>query len=540
MKKIFLLLVASAFIFISCSDEWDKHYNSNVDNEDVSTQTLKEYFDNESSYSQFYDLLKSAKFADEMSKNQYLTVFAVKNENYDDSEYENLSDSLLGGYHICNLAFGQTELKQGLRIMCMNGIYVTISQEGDDFYANGQKILSSKRFKNGVVHEIPELMRPLTNMFAYVETLGDDYSIIRDSILSYNVRMFDRVNSTPVSVDKSGNIVYDSVFYYTNPMFDKADISSEFKQFTMFLPSNQVIEDCYAAMQNAYGAMGTDYTQADTLLAINWIKGAIFHNGLVSDYHEAVDLKSAAGQVWRTTVQEVDEVNTDELSNGVVYKVTKMKIPNNLYLKRMKSLVHYYEYLTEEERASLYIFKGLDTARSDGGIEIFKGDGTPANTPIQFYYLLKLTGIADSSDEFSAEFPPISYNAATGEAAVMKVPPGEYDLYMGFRSSDHAFVDISFHSGNDPMPDDWPVLKAELQVQASNPWNYDRNNVTSEYSGGIGKWNGHGGKVGTVNLEGDGLETFHIKVKFNKLYSTTAAKTLQIYHWALLPTANNY
>ena len=57
---------------------------------------------------------------------------------------------------------------------------------------------------------------------------------------------------------------------------------------------------------------------------------------------------------------------------------------------------------------------------------------------------------------------------------------------------------------------------------------------------GIAKWDGLGGLVGVVNVTGDGLASFKIKVQFNKLEAAGGAKTLRVYHWALKPTANNY
>jgi hypothetical protein len=428
------------------------------------------------------------------------------------------------------------------------------------FKASSSQILSSKRFKNGVVHELSELMRPLTNMFDYIGMLSDDYSIIRDSILFYNVKMFDRDNSTPVSVDESGNTVYDSVFYYTNPLFDQVNLASEFDQFTMFLPSNDVIANCFAQMHNQYQMMGKTFTQADTLLAINWMKETIFQKGIIRDYHEQLDLTSPfsasnALRVWRTSVQQVDEENVDELSNGLVYKVTSLKVPNNVLITRIKSLVHYYEYLTDEQKA-LYTGAGILTTETSNGFDSYKGDATPVPEVLANYWLFRARGIAALDDAgvykpeeeqvpFWVEFPPIDYNSATGETKIMKVPSGEYNLYMGFLSKNHAYVDVFFHSGADNMPDDTPAVQTEINVTNSTPWNYDRVNETNSDTKTppiVAKWNGLGGLVGIVNVEGNNeMQTFRIRVKFNKQSQATATtRELRIYHWCLKPTSNNY
>ncbi|KAA6312799.1 hypothetical protein EZS27_036327, partial [termite gut metagenome] len=221
MKKIFLFLVSSTFIlFFSCSNEQDKYYNDNGNNEEASPLTLQEYLSGESNFSEFYKLLQSSGVVPELGKNQYLTVWAVGNENYDHDPFEGISDILLGGYHANYLAFGMNDLRPGLRIQCLNNIYITIGSKDDGDYVNDAKILSSKKFKNGVVYEISELMRPRTNIFEFIQMLGDEYSVIRDSILCNNTRLFDKANSIPIGVDQTGNTVYDSIFYISNPLFD--------------------------------------------------------------------------------------------------------------------------------------------------------------------------------------------------------------------------------------------------------------------------------------------------------------------------------
>lgn len=68
--------------------------------------------------------------------------------------------------------------------------------------------------------------------------------------------LFDKANSIPTGVDITGNTVYDSVFYVYNPLFEKAQFNSEFKQFTLFLPDNEVLKDCFTKLNTQYKAMG--------------------------------------------------------------------------------------------------------------------------------------------------------------------------------------------------------------------------------------------------------------------------------------------
>ena len=81
-----------------------------------------------------------------------------------------------------------------------------------------------------------------------------------------------------------------------------------------------------------------------------------------------------------------------------------------------------------------------------------------------------------------------------------------------------------------------------LQASLSTPWNFDRVNETEAdlIKGGVKKWDGLGGLVGVVNISGDAMTSFRIKVEFSKLAAPGNPKKMGLYHWALKPTENNY
>ncbi|WP_083984919.1 fasciclin domain-containing protein [Geofilum rubicundum] len=527
MKSLVAIFCFCLLGLAACSDAWNQYYSDKAEDVTTSDQTLGAFLEAEEAFSDFRALLQEAGVLDELDKDQYMTVWAVNNEHFDLSGIGNLEPSHVARYHLNYLAYGENNLKAGLRIPTFNGTYITIGESGA--LVNESRILSSQRFKNGVVHEIDQIMVPLINMFDYISQLGDDHSMIRDSILSYNSRVFDRRNSTPVGVDPTGNTVYDSVFYTSNPLFEQADFSSEFSQYTLFLPNNQVVEATFDKLKDQYDLMGQVFGAEDSLMAMTWIKEAVFHEGIVEDYNERVDWVSPFGNVWRSTVQEVDTQSGRPLSNGYVFDVTDMKVPNNVIIDRIKSLVHYYGFADEAEKEAYYIFRGCTE------IKVTQGDVSPVAG--FYYWLMDVTGNPDSEEEFSVEFTPLNYDEATGEVSVVKVPPGEYNLYMGFRSLGHPYVDIYFSSGDAPIADGASPVATEIPAAQSTPWNYDRVNETDP---NIRRWNGLGGLVGVVQVEGEEMSTFRIKVKFNKVMAIGAVKRMQIYHWTLKPTANNY
>ncbi|WP_243348220.1 fasciclin domain-containing protein [Parabacteroides sp. FAFU027] len=538
MKKIYYLIATIAILLSSCNTKWDDYFSGSSSTEENMNMTIAEYLNTHSEYSKFNDILTQTGLKTELTKDQQMTVWVANNSSMDASGIQP-TDTLRMQYHINHLPFLQTDLKNGLRIRSLNGIYFQITERNDSLFANASQVVKSIRLKDGVIHEISSLMKSRVNIYEYMKNLGNDYSMIRDSIFKYNVEKFDKANSTPIGVDKTGNTVYDSVFYVYNPLFATVQFNSEFEQFTVFLPSNEVINNCFQTLQSTYINMGKTVAKSDSTLAWSWIKQAMFYKGELKDF-SSTDINSAFGKIWRTTVQKIDVANPEPMSNGLVYKITKLKIPNNVIISRIKSLVEYWRYQDADKlypsTEDLYTFKGLSAVPS-----VFTADATPKPAILPNYIVLQVPGNADSNDEFSVEFPPLEkyFNVEKGDYSVrvMQVPTGEYNLYMGFRSSAHPYVNILFNGKQ---------VGTELQASLSTPWNYDRVTETEKDlnpTNGTAKWDGLGGLVGVVNVTKEdgtsGMASFKIKVKYSR-NEASGKKTLMIYHWALKPTANNY
>ena len=542
-------MLLGAVVFASCNDAWNDHYDDTAGGsstggveEEVLDISLREFFDKNTEYNDFYNWLKEDKVDELFDRDHYMTVWAVKNDVFARDHNFGDKDSLARIYHVNYLSFPKNTLKDGLRIKAINDIYLQVNIRGNEDNGNvininnKATVLDSYQTQNGVIYILDQLLEPRMNLYDFLYSLDDDYSIIRDSIFAKNRELFDRENSTPIGVDKTGNTIYDSIFYVDNPLFEKVKFNSQFEQFTAFLPSNQIISECFEKLNSQYALMGQTFTQKDTVLAMTWIKEAMFHKGEITDF-STQDIKSAFDRIWRTTVQSVDQSDPVELSNGLLYKVTDLKIPNNVIISRIKSLVHYYEYLSEEDKAELYTIKGNVNANGESTLPVMSVlDATPAPAILPNYVVFHVSSVEDYKEEFSVEFTPLERYVEDGiyKARVMMVPPGEYDFYMGFHAQAHPFVNVYFNED---------LLQSNIQASLSTPWNYDRVNETDRDlngSAGINKWNGLGGKIGTIMIDGEDMSTFKVKVEFSKLNAIGDPKRIRIYHWALKPTANNY
>lgn len=523
MKNIILIVVAVfSMVMTACQKKWADHYDVTEGNEVVSPLNLLDYLKSKPEYSTFVSKLVEHGLDKELERDQTLTVWAVPNDKMVELSNLGYDEDYILKYHINNLVFDKTKLKTGLRLMTLNGKYLTIEIDGDDVHVSDGTIVKGNQLcQNGVVHEIDQLLKPDVSIYDYLEDLGDSHSIIRDTILAMNDTIFDPINSIPVGVDRQGNTLYDSVYVISNPIFQRANIMSEFTRVTMFLPSNDVIEDCFENLGVLYDQFGKQFLKADSQIAYTWIKEAVFYNTLVDNYGNE-DLTSAYGRLWKPDIQIADP-DYMRMSNGRIYNITKLKIPNNVHISMIKQLFHYYEYVPEAERPNLFTSTNITNIVLRNGPTVnFPNLGITGFT----YRMLEITGTAGDTPT-ALDFTAIMLDRnEAGEVGykIVEVPPGEYNLYMGFESSGHPYMNIYF---NDVL------VRSGLNVSQSNPWNFDRNTNTTP---GVSNHNGWGGLVGTVNVEGDGMASFRIKME----YELGTNIRLRPYHWTLVPTANNY
>ncbi|AWW33336.1 fasciclin domain-containing protein [Echinicola strongylocentroti] len=529
MKNFKYILGLLVLLCVACEETWDEHYGLEGTDETaqvVSELNLLDYLKANPDYAKFVEALEEQGIAEELTRDQYLSVWAVNNEGMEALQQMDMEAEFVLRYHINNLTYDMSKLRDGLRLRSLNGKYIPVTKKVENtIQVADATITNGNQFcQNGVVHEISELMVPDESIYNYVYKLSDDFSMIRDSVFAANDTVFDAQNSIPIGVDKSGNTIYDSAFVIENPIFEEVDFRSEFSQVTMFVPSNQVVANCFDNLQGLYDQFGKPFTREDSLTAWNWIMDAVFYDEVVEDYGTEEDLISAFGARWKTSVQGVN-TQYKRMSNGRIYDVNFLKIPNNVHISAIKQLFYYYEFVPDEQRDELFTFHNATEIRAQGTDNY----SFPSLNVSGTYTILRLFGDNIPGQPLAVDYTPVKLDRnedGTTSASVVEVPPGEYNLYMGVQSKNHPFLNVYI---------DDQLVASELNVEPSSPWNYDRS--TNTVSGT--KWDGLGGLVGVVNIEGDEIRTFKIRVEV-ALLGKSSREEMKLYHWALVPTQNNY
>ncbi|MBQ8711438.1 MAG: hypothetical protein IJ551_01245 [Prevotella sp.] len=562
-NKLFTILL-TAGLTTACSElKDDTHYkesdtpiaNAELKIVDMSSQ---QYLQSRSDLSSINQLFTAQGIYTELEeKGQLSTMLVVTNDNFTQPS-ENTE--FITRSHVSDISISPANLEDGTRLMMWHGKYVNVSidsigQQGnivDHVLFNNGAVKEVVKTSTGYVYVISDMIQTPTSLYDYIENLPDDYSIFREMVRASGGKEFDRANSKAVSVNEQGNTVYDSVFIYTNTFFDNVnfDMNSESLTATMLLPSNKVINE---ALDDAHQRLAAwDLERSDSIIK-DWIlKTAFFnkrYNASQIQTTDVQDLKSIYNTQWRTNVQQVDVQNPVELSNGIAYNVTKLHIPTNVLIYRLKDFYYYYEFCTDEQKAAYYktvnlVFKSCDTEVTAwtpwAGVW-----PTIENRVIRFD---KDPSDLKDDEGFQIDFTPIKHND-DGSVRPYLVPPGAYQFCMG--SVQNAGVDVIATI----YVDGQQIAKSNtITWGTATTFHYDRNGTgypegyDATYvreMGGNSKaanYDRDGGvmidEVVIPDLKGDGSPV-QLTLRLD-CYNWAGKTNIKLHHWCLRPTANNY
>lgn len=419
MRKFAILFTIGILSLSSCEDTWDKHFeNAGQGEGNRSSSNLYEYLQEKPEYSEFFSLIQSTVAGQELAKNQILTCWAVNNEGMPDiSALDSVGREKLVKNHINNMALYTPKLSDGKIIKMLSGKNLILQlSDSTGYVLDGVGVRNMNQLcANGVVHELAKAVMPRQNVFEYMMDAGEEYSIFRNYLLEQSDTLFRPDLSFPVGVNETGNTVYDSVFSISNPFFDEADIQNENEDYTLFLPCDDVIREAISEISGFYGR---GLTESDTLEFFDWIMKAVFYDEKIENYNTHVALESVFKKDWRTAYQKIAGAPF-EASNGLVYKMQKMHVPQNLLVKSYENLLSAtYQKLDEQQREE---FVTLTNAKDNVNFAYTWN----SKKYVQIYYVA-------NAPERSFTWT-MTDTDAKGNTVAARVVPGTYKVQMAFR-----------------------------------------------------------------------------------------------------------
>ena len=565
IRNTFIMLLALG-IAAACSElEDDNHYGNSdtvISNNELKIVNISsaEYIKSRSDLSSMDQLFQAQGIYEELQKKgQLSTMLVVTNDHFKAPEEKT---EFVTRSHVSDISISPANLEDGTRLMMWHGKYVNVAIDSIGLQGN---IIDHILFNNGAVKEvvktttgyiyvISEMIETPTSLYDFINDLGDDYSIFREMVLASGGKEFDRANSKAIGVNDQGNTVYDSVFIYRNTFFENVnfDMNSESLTATMLLPSNNIINDALADAHQRLDAW--EMTRSDSIMK-DWIlKTSFFARRYTSaqmQTTEEQDLKSIFGTQWRTNVQQVDVMEPIELSNGIVYKVKKMHLPNNLLMYRLKDYFYYYENCTDEQKAEF--FKAVNLNFKECNTEVAAWSPLPGVWPYHENRIIRFDKPSEIADDdgFQLDFTPIKLND-DGTVRPWLFPPGAYRFAMGSVQNQNLDIVVTVFA------DGQEIAKTRaITWGTSTEFHYDRGTTLSNTHpegfdatyvrevGGNSKaanYDTDGGQMldelVIPDIKGDGSP---VRIVMRLTCATWAGKTnVKIHHWCLRPTANNY
>ncbi len=450
MKTKYILLI-NLFLCLAiagCKDGWDEYYNKKDDKSETNaTENLLTYIKNHSEYSKFVQLLEETGIAQELGKDQPLTVWVPANNVLEDVSQMNAADKkafVLN--HINYLALYETKLKSDKIVKTITGKNLIIKEIAENIFTiDGRQITKPNQVcSNGVLHEIDGSLKPRKNIYDYIVESGPEYSTYRDSLLAQNDTIFVPNKSFPIGIDELGNTIYDSVFVIENPYFLRGDIRSEDIDFTLLMPTNQAIKNMWNQMNAVFTSSGKILTEEDSVKFFRWVMQATIIEDKIENYATAGNIRSVFNNELRTNYQLVDPGYVT-CSNGVIYSFTGIHIPKFLYLQDI--LVETYE-ISEAKHG---LKRGDIFTDPDAFWDVYANDANGIRSATACGYQNYADGggtrymyVSHSSLQPIFEFKTVTKNVAN-QLIEAKIMPGKYKLSARFRAYLAYNVDLFFN-----------------------------------------------------------------------------------------------
>lgn len=591
---LFSVIIAVIFSLTSCENKWDEHYEASLLSADGSVELydgdVEQFIKSRSELSTNSALFQKAGIYDSLKVGQQYSIIVYPNSVIDTSSYKN--DLEYAAYCVCDVAVSPVSLKDGMGLRMKYGKNVWVYAKSDGFYIDDFKISKVVKTNNAYVYFLNDGIIPVRkSVYEVLNSLGEEYSTFKSLVKRFELVYFDKENSTPSGYNSSGNIIYsDSVWAVKNKLMDRYDqngvafwnMRSEEYVTTMLVPDNEVIKQAIdTAMARVPLYLGRPATAADRQKYEKWIVEACFVNSrlgigdltgikdidcvgeFMRDSTDERKLVRKEAAMWRPGVQKVSSDNVIPCSNGNVYFVDFLKIPNNVIIYRLKSKFYQlWSSMSEKQKQDHFRWnhwiEPLVVNDAQGSFQLSE------TLPTMYYHVLTAIPDKDARKDSlvcSVTYDGLLYNEKSNKVTLAYVPKGEYYLRMGFKHSLMYSLNIYFN-------DSLLVKDMVMYAQGSN-FHFDRGSVgVVSYNGAVSigypegynwlEWaaksekaqayDTDGYQVAVVNVKEDG--PFTIKVESNDnsfLYndkSYTRDKNnitmLMMYHWCLRPTKNNY
>lgn len=411
MHKIIFAILLSMLILSSCDESWEEHYNKPEG--DQPEYNLYGFIQSHPGLGKFSQMLEMTGYDTIISASQTYTIWAptdaaLSGISLDDQDL--VLEIVIN--HIARGNFSTSGIvSRPVKMLNGKNIYFEGSAEGY-FFGNKNLVESNYRTRNGQVHIIDGYVPYNNNILEFIQrTEGLDS--IRQYLSMQDQWIFDSINSQEIRIDSLGNVVYDSIFIFSNIVLDRiGSLGVEDSMYTVIIPDNTGWSEAYLRTKpyfnvpDIFGGPGRGKTFA------RWsvVRDMVFRD-IVEDPSQFSTLESTGKNVFYSPADLFVNAEMYELSNGLGYVTSQMPYPDTSSWFKTIKVEGEYPFGRQNSNSNIYIRTGLGS-----GLDISDNN----------YIIVDPTGISNIAQP-SVEFPIPNSLSATYNIYCVFVPASVTD-----------------------------------------------------------------------------------------------------------------
>ena len=275
------LILSVALFFPACEKTWEDHYNT-IDETTQKDKILSE-MERIPEISEFTNTVKgNDSLVSLLGQNRLYTVFAPVNETFLAIDPEIRNDETFFTrmvlYHFIDGKRKNKDLStEEIRTFNTKFLSVSLDNSGKVFFDENSTIVKQDFLsQNGMIQVIDKPVLPKDNLHEYF--LYNEYSSqFAEAISIFTIKEFNQAASEPIGKNDNNQIIYDSVFNYSNPFLAYADLDAPI--------------DFYGQPVSSYINIADEVTEYTCVFpknyesALNTVKSSPLLNSSIADHH---------------------------------------------------------------------------------------------------------------------------------------------------------------------------------------------------------------------------------------------------------------
>jgi len=339
MKVRLVILFIGLIIFgaVSCTKQWDEHYNNYPDTVD---ENIWDVIQRNPQFSSFVQIVKAARLDTIFKSDISYTVFVPTNDAISDFQgVKEFSDVILS-YHFCQHFINISSIQGKRQIQTLTEKFALFERAGNKVTIDGIEVSDeSPLYRNGKIFTLGQVIEPRPNLYEYYQFTNPVLSYYIDT---QDTIIIDKEKSKPLGFDEQGNTVYDTVSIIANKFEMKYfPVKEEFRTLsgTVVFPKEEDYRNALNIMAKSLGEGYVDYKDIplewqEKILIPHILSQGVFLNRLEPEefvWESPTDTLKLLNVLGDSVV--INYVPTDKAlcSNGYAYNYETYEIPDSLY-----------------------------------------------------------------------------------------------------------------------------------------------------------------------------------------------------------------